>query len=359
MSGKRFLVWYWSNPGGGSRYAYCLARRLAMEFGADRVSLSLRADDGHIAPARTAGLRVFAADILSDRKRPLATAAALARSVSVLRDHIEQSGADAVLLAMNFAIASAVAMTCARPLVYFAHDPAPHPGDYTPALQVLTQRALLRRADAVVALSAHAETMLRTMTASKKIRLAPIGGVFEPVAAPRDALPDKPVRLLFVGRLLPYKGLDVLAQGLTAIAHRNDWRLTIAGAGTEAARAASLFGKFPQAEAVKSGWLTEETLLSLQQQHDVLLSPYISATQSGTIADSLALAAPVVATPVGALPEQVGDGGWIAERATGEAFGAALTCALDQRERFAEKSAAALAQARRFWSLNWDWLQEI
>jgi glycosyltransferase involved in cell wall biosynthesis len=99
--------------------------------------------------------------------------------------------------------------------------------------------------------------------------------------------------------------------------------------------------------------------LSLQREHDILLSPYISATQSATTSDSLAFAAPVVATPVGALAEQVGAGGWIAESATGGAFGAALSRALDERVYYPEKSTAALVQAQRAWTQSWDWLERL
>jgi glycosyltransferase involved in cell wall biosynthesis len=309
--------------------------------------------------ARAEGLNVLSASILSDRKRPLATAAALARSAGILQDHIRQSGADVVLLTMNFAVASALAFTCQKKLVYFAHDPAPHPGDYTPGLQRITQNFLLRRADAIVGLSEYATKILGGMAPQGKLHLAPLSGVYEPDSKPRGALAQGPTRLLFVGRLVRYKGFDVLAEALGKIAHRQDWRLTIAGAGPEAERAAGLFANIPQVAPVRAGWLAEEALLSLQREHDILLSPYISATQSGTISDSLALAAPVVATPVGALPEQVGGGGWIAESITGEGFAAALTRALDERAAYGEKSAAALAQARSGWTAGWHWLEQL
>jgi glycosyltransferase involved in cell wall biosynthesis len=319
----------------------------------------LRADDTHIAPARDEGLTVFAADILSDRKRPLATAARLARSASVLNDHIRRAGADSVLLAMNFATAAPLAMAAQKPIVYFAHDPAPHPGDYAPQLQRLAQGLVIARSRVVVGLSSHSEALLRDMAPPEKVRLSPLGAVFEPIAAPRLQPPAGPARLLFIGRLIAYKGLDLLAEALRVIAHRQDWRLTVAGFGPEAGRAAALLKPFPQVAPLQAGWLPDEAMTRLQREHDILLAPYVSATQSGTVAESLALGAPVVATPAGGLPEQIGAGGWLAPRIDAAAYAAALTRALDEHAAYAAKSAAALAQARGFWDGRWSWLEAI
>ncbi|MEZ6023912.1 MAG: hypothetical protein R3C16_10985 [Hyphomonadaceae bacterium] len=79
---KRILIWFWSRGGGGSVFAVNLARRLSLRFGAEAVSLSMRADDPTIARARDAGLDVRAARIVSDRRRPLATMAALAQETA-------------------------------------------------------------------------------------------------------------------------------------------------------------------------------------------------------------------------------------------------------------------------------------
>ena len=359
MKTKRFLVWYWSNPGGGRRVSFLLARRLAKAFGSERVTLSVRADDPYADLAAREGIPVLRAALVSDRKRPLATGLNLVRGAAILEDHVRASGADAVLLAMNFSLAAPLARFCTKPIVYFAHDPAPHPGDFTPTMQRLTQNALLSRARRVVALSSYAAGELAHITDPPKIVSIPLSAIFEPAASPRPALAEGPARLLFVGRLMRYKGLGLLADALGALSERRDWRLTVAGAGPEAAQATDLFKSFTQAAPVRAGWLDDEALLDLLREHDVLLAPYISATQSGTVAEALALGMPVIATPAGGLAEQVGAGGWVSASIDAKVYAETLARALADRAGYVEKSAAALNHARAAWSCDWGWLEAL
>jgi glycosyltransferase involved in cell wall biosynthesis len=359
-AGPRFLVWFWSS-GGGARVAVGLARRLAMAFGRDRVALSLREGDPALAAAQGAGLTALAAPVRSDRHRPLATLIALGKSLGVLNAHIRETRADVVILAMNFAAAPPLAALMRKPLVYLVHDPAPHPGDYAPVWQRVSQGLLLRRADAVVALSAYAGRALARMVDASRLHVVPLSALFEPVAAPRLALEDRPVRLLLLGRLLPYKGLDLLADALAALATRRDWRLTIAGFGP-AAPAHDRLRALGQLDCFQEEWLSDAQIQSLIDAHDVLLAPYVSATQSGVVCEAIARAMPVVATPVGALSEQIGhgEGGWLAASATPQAFAAALTAMLNERAHFAGKSAGALAIAERAWRGDyWSCLAKV
>ncbi len=355
---KRILIWFWSSGGGGGQFAVNLARRLAMRFGPDAIDLSLRADDPTLERARRLGVRVLAADIVSDRKRPIATIASLAASASVLAEHARD--ADIVILPMNFAAAAPLSLTLAKPLVYCAHDPEPHPGDYEAMAQRATQAVLLRRATKVIALSEFAAESLKRLYPGvrAKLRAAPLSSVFSPLAPtpPRAG----PTRLLFAGRMIAYKGLDILADALERIAGRDDWRLTIAGAGPALTQAARRRLAHRQIDSIRGDWLQEAELESLIAECDVVLAPYRSATQSGLVAQALAHGKPCVVTPVGALAEQIGGGraGWVAAGANGEAFAAALALALDGRALVAEKSVAAAALARAAWEgTHWDWLR--
>ena len=216
MAARRFLIWFWAGGGGGSQFALRLARRLNVRFGSDAATLSLRADDPALAQARAMGLSALGANVVSDRRRRLATLTGLSESAGVLAMHARD--ADAVIVPMNFAAAAPLAMTLAKPLIYCAHDPAPHPGDYEALGQRLTQAALLGRASRVVALSQDAGKALRTVRS--KLRVAPLGAVFEPAPAP-PRTQGGPVRLLMIGRMIRYKGLDILADAIARLAHRD------------------------------------------------------------------------------------------------------------------------------------------
>jgi len=94
----------------------------------------------------------------------------------------------------------------------------------------------------------------------------------------------------------------------------------------------------------------------------VVLAPYREASQSGVAAQAMARGRPVVATPVGALPEQLDGGraGWLADAASADAFGEALMRALDSAAERRAKSGAALSWARAAWEgSDWDWLGEV
>jgi glycosyltransferase involved in cell wall biosynthesis len=358
--GKRFLIWYWSpTGGGGSQYAVKLAQRLARRFGEDAVTLSLHADDPSNAKASSHGFETLAAKVVTARRQPIGTAANLVASARVLAEHAAR--VDCVIVPMNFAAAAPLAMGLQKPLVYVAHDPRPHPGDYAPILQRTTQAALFRKSTRIVALSNYAARELARVASTRgKLQVAPLCAVF----APHDALPrgEKPVRLLFAGRMIAYKGVDILADALPGVAQRDDWRLTIAGSGPELNPAMSRRFELSQVERVTSDWLSEAELEALVADCDILLAPYRSATQSGVVAQALAHGKPCVVTPVGGLGEQIGEGvgGWVAERADAAAFAAALEQALSSVEDIQAKSAGALAIARAAWQHDyWRWLEEV
>ncbi|MEQ1808391.1 MAG: glycosyltransferase family 4 protein [Terricaulis sp.] len=357
MSTPRILVWFWSGGGGGSQFAAHLAHRLSLRFGAENVALSLREDDPTVATARNAGVRVRTAAITSSRHKPLASAMGLIKARGVLEDHARD--ADVVIAAMNFAIAAPLAAGLSKPLVYCAHDPAPHPGDYEARMQRLTQGALLRRADAVVGHSTFAvDALRRAGVPEHKLHMAPLASVFPP-AEPTERRSGKPVRLLFVGRMIDYKGVDILADALPLLGDRNDWRLTIAGHGP--ALTPDLAARLSEhADSVRSGWLSEAEIVDLFAQHDVLLAPYRAASQSGVVAQAMAAGLPCVVTPVGGLVEQIGGGGggWVAGAATPHAFAAVLAGALNDDAARENKAKGALALARAAWDApHWDWLE--
>jgi glycosyltransferase involved in cell wall biosynthesis len=158
--------------------------------------------------------------------------------------------------------------------------------------------------------------------------------------------------------MLAYKGLDLLAEALDTLAGRGDWRLSVAGHGP--ALDAEMIARLrrPQLEALSRDWLDDDALEQLIEGCDVLVAPYRSATQSGIVAQAMAMGKPCVVTPVGALPEQVGEGGWVASSASAAAFAEALREALAGDR--AAKSRAALSAARAAWEGDhWSWLSAL
>jgi glycosyltransferase involved in cell wall biosynthesis len=161
--------------------------------------------------------------------------------------------------------------------------------------------------------------------------------------------------------MIAYKGLDVLLETLEALAARNDWRLTVAGEGPALTdEVLARLRRFPQVDA-RRGWLSDVEVEAMLREGDVLLAPYISATQSGMIAAAVALGKPCIVTRVGALAEQIGEGeaGWVAE--SPRTFAASVVSALDAPDAvWGEKCAGAVALAQRMWlAQSWRFLEAL
>lgn len=353
---KRILVWFWSHGGGGSQFAANLAYRLSVEFGHDRVALSLAAHDPTVASARDRGVEVRTAEIVSDRRRPLSSVVGLVKSAQTIAQHAEDCSI--VIAAMNFATLAPLSATLRKPLVYCAHDPAPHAGDYAAVGQRLTQGWLLKRADQVVALSNYAADILRRDSkVAAKLRVAPLSSVFEP--RPDAARRDGPLRFLFAGRMIAYKGLDLLADALDLLPSTDQWRLTLAGSGPALTPALKARLTRPNVQIIDR-LLSERELQSLYDGCDIALSPYVEASQSGVVSEAIAAGKPCVVTPVGALREQIDGGlaGWVTDAVSAAPLAGVMTKLLRNRSEVDEKARTATELARQFWrNNNWSWLE--
>ncbi len=184
------------------------------------------------------------------------------------------------------------------------------------AAQSPARRARIARffasAARVVALSDRWAGFVRDELGVPAARVVVIGnGVPAPPVA--DARPTAdgtaPPHLLFVGLVGERKGVDVLLAALAQQAARGiAWRATIAGNGDiDAARAAATAYGIADRIAFP-GWVDEDAVRALMRTADLFVLPSRAENQPIAILEAMAAALPVVATTVGAIPEQVVDG---------------------------------------------------
>ncbi len=117
----------------------------------------------------------------------------------------------------------------------------------------------------------------------------------------KRSAPGAILRLLYVGRLLEWKGLDLALHGLRELCERGgSAHLTIVGEG--AARA-SLERRAMQLGLVEKvrwvAWLTQDQLHQHYYQHDALLFPSLRDSGGMAVLESLAHGLPVVCTDRG------------------------------------------------------------
>jgi glycosyltransferase involved in cell wall biosynthesis len=322
----RILVWYWGRRGGGAQYALGLARALARQQGVT-VALSVSAQ-GELYPAfRDLGLAVDGVDTWNGIA---GVPGALLRLPALRRRLLAGARqADVVLSAMTHPLTPLLAPAVGRIAAYVpvVHDAMPHPGDtafgwgWRLDRELSSARAAVALSGAVAGLLAARRPGLPLIRSGLPALLAAEGAAAPP--------PPGPPELVFFGRLKPYKGLDLLRDAFAAVRLRHPGvRLRVVGEGDAAAAAPGL-PALPGV-TVETRWVPEADIPALLGGAHAVVLPYREASQSGVAAQALALGVPVVATPVGGLPEQVrpGRGGIVAAAPTAAAFAAALEAAL-------------------------------
>jgi glycosyltransferase involved in cell wall biosynthesis len=309
MSGdarSRILVWQWGRFGGAPRFAALLAEGLS-ELPDVQVMLSLSrsAEILRQSPSPRCDLPVATyKSVAGFLTRALMAPFALPRLVRL----IENLRPDIAICAhpgpLDLLMATALRLL-KIPYFVLVHDAYAHPGDGFP-LQMFLQRMLCRRANAVCALTSHVgEQLRRQRIAGTPGR--PLVRLYHPpmryAFAPKHDAEDGAFRLLLFGRLLPYKGLDLLADTLAVLGARPGLKVRVVGRGPES-KALRVLRRLPGV-TVENRWVPEAEVGAVFSWADALVLPYREASQSGVAAVALAARRYVVATNVGGLMEQL------------------------------------------------------
>jgi glycosyltransferase involved in cell wall biosynthesis len=302
----RILVWQWGRRGGAPRNCVDWADGFAAVPGFSSVySLSARAELLHDPDAPTPDLMV---DTYGDTVGYVLRAMSAPRLVPRLIRWLRMLAPDIALCAMPGPLDLAMYAALRAldiPMAVVVHDADPHPGDGYP-MQMVLQRALVRRADAVVALSDH---VARRLDAQGLLR----GKILIRSALPATKLPELPparsrggpFRLLSFGRLLPYKGLDLLAVALTELLPDPGLVVRVVGHGPERPELEAL--RALPGVTVENRWVPDVEIPDLLGWADGLVLSHREASQSGVAVAALAARRLLVATRVGGLAEQVGN----------------------------------------------------
>ena len=299
------LIWHWGRRGAGPLFAVRLAQGWAQSQGVTP-SLSLAAGAEIFSSANPpdcdwreptyGGKLGYAAQLLISpflRGRTLR--------------HLRECAPDIAICAMPALLDQRMVTGLRRlklPYAVIVHDATAHPGEAL-HFRFLRQNALLRGAHTLFPLTAHVAADLRAQGfgagAQRIIKLwhPPIS--FAPVPAPL-AHGGRP-RLLCFGRLLPYKGLDLLADALGLLGPAQPDEVRVCGDGPPSAELGRL--RALPSVTLEHRWFAEDELPGLIAWADALVLPYREASQSGIAALGLAAGRHILATNVGGLPEQL------------------------------------------------------
>ena len=218
---------------------------------------------------------------------------------------------------------------------------------YPPPISWLQRRAL-RRVSAAYACSEEARAVLRAKGFDRPVGIIPFGVNTEAFVPGATCTPaDGTLTIGFVGRMLPGKGLGILAEALTGIA-TEDWKLLVVGDGPERKR-------FEQALAERrlidraefAGAVPYENMPDYYRRMDMCVMPtrttkWIREQFGRVLVEAMASGVPVVGTTCGAIPEVIENAGLIVPEGDPAAMSEALLRLLRN-----ETLRARLAQAGR------------
>lgn len=118
--------------------------------------------------------------------------------------------------------------------------------------------------------------------------------------------PSRPIRMLFVGRLVPLKGLDLLIEAAEGFLSKGDLTMTIVGDGPDRTRLEELVGSKQLTPSVTfAGWVDHKQLPAHMANADILALPSIREFGGGVVLEAMAAGLPALVLDYGGPGELV------------------------------------------------------
>ncbi len=204
-------------------------------------------------------------------------------------------------------------------IIYICHNVVPHDGGGT--LDRRLAFTVLHRGDAFIVHSDQDRYRLLALLPQARVIKAQHPSYAE-LAHQSQSQPDRHLRqqlglpedkpiLLFFGFVRPYKGLEYLIQAMRLVLQQMSVHLLVVG---EFWTHPEYYRRYAREFDVESAltfvnrYVPNEELQPYFDLADVVVLPYISATQSGVVQLAFGFGKPVITTRVGGLPEVVQDG---------------------------------------------------
>jgi glycosyltransferase involved in cell wall biosynthesis len=188
--------------------------------------------------------------------------------------------------------------------VLTVHDPFPHVGLRDP-LSFASIAAHLTRADSVIVLGRNQKKdfLTRFHFNSERVAVVP-HGEFSFFTRYGPALREADETVLFIGRIAPYKGLDVFLKAASEIAAEfPNVGFRIVGEG-DLTPYRALAASVPRLR-ITNRFVTSEEFLDAVARAAIVVAPYLESSQSGIVIAAQSLGRPVVASRVNGIMEDV------------------------------------------------------
>ena len=196
------------------------------------------------------------------------------------------------------------------------HEVIPHEGDSQVKMVDLMNKAVVKFADTIVLRN---KTYIQDMIERYGISADRVKYLELWRRYPTYTTPVHSGRVLFFGRINPYKGADNLLE-IVRLCPNTQFDVV----GRVDSQMQGIVDQLAKEKNVKlnNDYVTDAEMREAFANCDWVIVPYNSASQSGIIIDAYKYSRPVIAFAVGAIPEQVDDGksGYIVEAGDNKKF---------------------------------------
>lgn len=182
------------------------------------------------------------------------------------------------------------------------HEVIPHEGDSQVKMVEIMNRALIQFADVIVL---HNKTYINDLKKKYNVQSERVKYLELWRRYPAYTEPVCSGKVLFFGRINPYKGADNLVE-IAKLCPTVVFRVV----GRVDPQMDGIVHELEKCKNVelKTGYVSDQEMKEEFVGADWVIVPYNSASQSGVIIDAYKYSRPVIAFDVGAIPEQVWDG---------------------------------------------------
>jgi glycosyltransferase involved in cell wall biosynthesis len=230
------------------------------------------------------------------------------------------------------------------------------------ALRPLVRR-IVRRSDAVTAISTHTASLLRRLAPETEPVIIPFGATVE--ANPHEPEPEDRLhaglRMLFVGRLVERKGVHVLLDALALLPEEPPIRLEVVGDGPEREALEHRARSLGVAERVHfHGFVSQEELERQLADCDALVLPAVVDAKGDVeglgvvLLEAMSFGKPVIASASGGIPDIVrpSENGLLVPPGDAKALAAAIECLAREPALVRRLGATARRDVRA--NFSWD-----
>ena len=198
-----------------------------------------------------------------------------------------------------------------KKIILNVHDAKPHSGEEE-NIRIVLQRYLYRWCAKFVTFSDFSKVQLEEQLIAKKQVISSFllpFSFYKNYVNKNASVSKKPKKISFVGRVSKYKGIDLFIDGINLV-HKTMPDAEFVIAGRSFGNYVPGFDRIENREKVTiiQEHLSNIELVEIITDSQLIVCPYLDASQSGVVVTAIALDRPVLVTEAGGLKEYITEG---------------------------------------------------